>query len=266
MLSDEMRFLLTAFAALQLSAGTGGLQLTVIGEDGKPIPGAGVVAIGPSARMAATDQDGAARLFELAPGTYQVEVALSGFNVVRLAIEVGVGRVTERRQVMRVGALHNCGIRIRPPRALDLRSVGDAIAHVRIASRSAEEYPIPTPTGRSVRTRYVAEVIEILKPHRHLPPGTLETDFTQQGGGTLEHRDWVEVVETIFSPLDVDREFIVFLDLTDAGSFELPVCLPIRALSIESGRVTAAGESDEEVRRWSGQRLSAVLRALRSAK
>jgi hypothetical protein len=207
-------------------------------------------------------------------------VALNGFKATRTRIEVVGGGVTERRLLMRVGGLYNCGVRVSfgpfdsrgslrpgPRRALDLQSVGDAIAHVRIASRSAEKYSTPTPVGRSARPRYVAAVIELLKPDAlRLPECTLETDLTQQGGGTLEHRDWVEVVETIFSPLDVDREFIVFLDVTDAGSFELPVCLPIRALSIESGRVTAAGESDEEVRRWSGQRLSAVLRALRSAK
>jgi len=87
-------------------AGNGALTGTVTDQSGGTIPGVSVSVTGQSAQTVTTDRNGRYRFATLAPGTYQVQFRLPGFNTVNFSrVDVSGGMETVLNTPMQVGRI-----------------------------------------------------------------------------------------------------------------------------------------------------------------
>ncbi|MFY9551820.1 MAG: carboxypeptidase-like regulatory domain-containing protein, partial [Thermoanaerobaculia bacterium] len=85
--------LLTATAAAQVPSPTGNLYGTVVDEQGRPLPNVTTTLAGPGASRAATsDTKGDFHFLNLSPGAYGVTLEHAGFETVRRAVAVLLGK------------------------------------------------------------------------------------------------------------------------------------------------------------------------------
>ena len=79
---------LLLIAPVAFAQTTGEIQGTVMGTDGRPLPGVTVEATSPSlqgTRVSVTGNDGNFRFISLPPGSYKIKGSLSGFTTVEIS-------------------------------------------------------------------------------------------------------------------------------------------------------------------------------------
>ena len=99
---------LVLFAAVAFGATYGTIKVTVTDKEGSAIPGATVEATSPvfiGSRTAVTDASGTAVLTALTPGTYQVRVALSGFQTATLTTKVTQNETVELNRSLALASI-----------------------------------------------------------------------------------------------------------------------------------------------------------------